>query len=48
MAKIYSTQTSNYNQELKPDKETINFILSYSKAIETITTTQFILKINKN
>ena len=33
MAKIYSKKNSNYNK-LKPKIETINFLLSYSKAFK--------------
>ncbi len=48
MAKIYSKATSNNNQKLKPKAETIDFLLNYSKAIDIITTNNFVIKIYKN
>ncbi|WP_198283134.1 hypothetical protein [Aquimarina agarilytica] len=48
MAKIYSKETSNENQKLKPKAETLNFILNYSKVIDIIKTENFIIQISKN
>jgi len=35
MAKIYSKNSKNYNK-LNPKKETLSFILNYSKALNVI------------
>lgn len=36
MAKLYTPETSNQQTNLQPKKETINFILNYSKALSVI------------
>ncbi|WP_169786427.1 hypothetical protein [Pseudalgibacter alginicilyticus] len=36
MAKIYSDNSINKVNELKPAKETIDFLLNYSKALSVI------------
>lgn len=36
MAKLYSKKTSQFNLNLNPKDETVNFILNYSKALSVL------------
>lgn len=36
MAKLYAPKKSEINNEMKPKKETISFLLNYSKALSFI------------
>ena len=47
MPKLY-TQRSKKMNELKPKKETINFILNYSKALHIMKTRNMLIELHKN
>lgn len=49
MAKAYSKkQLSKNDKSLKASKETINFLLSYSKSLSVIKSDNYVIEINKN
>jgi len=48
MSKIYSENISKNNSSLKPEKETINFLLNYSKSLSILKTDKFVIELNKN
>ncbi len=48
MAKIYSKNISKDNNKVKPEAETINFILNYSRSLSILKTDNFIIEVNKN
>ena len=47
MAKLYTKQTSP-TQEMLPKKETVSFILSYSKALKVVKVGEENVEINAN
>lgn len=48
MAKIYPNKISEKKIILKPEPETIQFLLSYSKSICMLNSNQGIFELNKN
>jgi len=48
MDKIYSKKISKNNSLLKPNAETIDFLLNYSKSLSVLKTDEFIIEVNKN
>ncbi len=48
MAKLYSKKISENKSNLKPEPETIQFLLSYSKSLSVLKNENFIFELNKN
>jgi len=48
MAKLYPTDSKINNSKMNPKKETVSFLLSYSKSFCVLETKDFSFELNKN
>lgn len=48
MAKIYTEPSKINPKGLNPKKETVDFLLNYSKSLAVVKSTKFVVEINKN